>query len=105
MVLCGREMSKCLTSLHNIDTWSIVAGSTWEKGNGKRKENNCRGTDKRERKQVKDKDNGEIVPKHQAQMLLIPDDIVLYGKDQVAQGGIHGVIIKVFLRAEKQKLL
>jgi len=43
------------------------------------------------------------VPEHQAQMLLIPDDIVLHGKDQVAQGSIHGVIIKVFLRADKQK--
>ena len=46
----------------------------------------------------------ETVPKHQAQMLLIPNDIILHGKDQVAQGSIHGVIIKVFLGADKQKL-
>lgn len=43
------------------------------------------------------------VPKHQAQMLLIPNDIVLHGKDQVAQGCIHGVIIKVFLGGEKSR--
>lgn len=38
-------------------------------------------------------------------MLLIPNDIIFHGKDQVAQGRIHGVIIKVFLEAEKHKKL
>lgn len=38
-------------------------------------------------------------------MVLIPNDIILHGKDQVAQGGIHGVIIKVFLEAEKHMKL
>lgn len=38
-------------------------------------------------------------------MLLIPNDIIFHGKDQVAQGCIHGVIIKVFLEAEKHKKL
>lgn len=38
-------------------------------------------------------------------MLLIPNDIIFHGKDQVAQGCIHGVIIKVFLEAEKHTKL
>lgn len=38
-------------------------------------------------------------------MLLIPNDIILHGKDQVAQSGIHGVIIKVFLQADEQRIL
>lgn len=45
------------------------------------------------------------VPKHQAQMLLIPNDIILHGKYQVAQGSIHGIIIKVFLGADQHKKL
>lgn len=59
--------------------------------------------ERRERKQVKDKEG--FVPKHQAQMLLIPNDIILHGKDQVAQGSIHGVIVKVFLWADQHKKL
>lgn len=43
------------------------------------------------------KNNIFIVPKHQAQMLLIPDDVVLHGKDQVAQSSVHGVVVEVFL--------
>lgn len=39
------------------------------------------------------------LPEHQAQVLLIPDDIILHGKHQVAQSSVHGVVIKVFLRA------
>lgn len=38
-------------------------------------------------------------------MLLIPNDIILHGEDQVAQGSIHGVIIKVFLGADQHMKL
>lgn len=30
-------------------------------------------------------------------MLLVPDDVVLHGKDQMAQSSVHGVVVKVFL--------
>ena len=36
-------------------------------------------------------------PEHQLQVLLVADHVVLQGEDQVSQGRVHRVVVKVFL--------
>jgi len=41
------------------------------------------------------------VPKQQSKVLLVSNHIILHREDQVSQGAVHGVIIKVFLWEEE----
>lgn len=36
-------------------------------------------------------------PEQQSQVLLVPDDIILEGEDEVAQGSVQRVVIEVLL--------
>lgn len=47
----------------------------------------------------------KVIPEHETEMLLVPDNIIFHGEHQVAQGTVHCIIIKVFLMKEQKAKL
>lgn len=44
----------------------------------------------------------EVTPEHEAEVLLVADDIIFHRKHQVAQRTVHCVVIKVFLMKDQK---
>lgn len=42
-----------------------------------------------------------LLPQEQAQMLLVPDHVVLERENQVSQGRVHRVVVEMFLTRHK----